>query len=200
MRKLAVIIAAAVLAMALAGCASSGSGSASAASSAASDSSASASAASESSASAESSASVGMANPWSEAIDANAAAEGAGLVKFVVPATVEIDNIVFENPTFKYMENIAQADYANGNATFTIRKGQGVTGTEFTGDYNQYAKTWTQDIEGKEVLCYGNQDGVANLATWEAFDCSYALYCNDAADGSVGIPDAVIASVVAQIA
>lgn len=197
MKKLAIVAVAAVLAMALAGCASGGS---SAASSAASGSSASVSAASESSASAESSASVGMANPWSEAIDANAAAEGAGLVKFIVPSSVDIDNIVFENPTFTYMENVAQADYVNGTADFTIRKGQGVTGVEFHGDYNEYAKTWTQNIEGKEVMCYGNQDGVSNLATWEAFDCSYAIYCHDSEDDTIGIPDAVIAHVVSEIA
>ena len=122
------------------------------------------------------------------------------MVKFVVPSSIEIDYIVFENPTFRYMENIAQADYANDTATFTIRKGQGVTGTEFTGDYNEYAKTWTQNIDGKEVLCHGNRDGISNLATWDAFDCSYALYCNGTTDDTIGIPDAVIAHVVSEIA
>lgn len=139
-------------------------------------------------------------NPWSEAIDANAAAEGAGLVKFVVPSMVEIDNIVFDEPTFRYMENAAQADYVDGTATFTIRKGQGATGVDFHGDYTEYPKTWAQDIEGKQVACYGTQDGVSNLATWEAFDCSYALYCHDTEDETVGIPDAIIASLVVQVA
>ena len=187
MRKLAIVAVAAILAMALAGCASS------------SSSSAASSSASDASSSAESSASVGIPNPWSEAADAAAAAEGAGLNQFTVPESATINDVEFASPTFRYMEGIAQADYEAPAAEFTIRKGKGVEGTEFTGDYNDYPEKTEQDIRGIQVACYGYEADTYNLVTWKADDYSYCMYCNGLGGENFGIPAIMLGELVVAI-
>lgn len=195
MRKLAIVAVAAVLAMALAGCASGGSSSAASGAS----SSAASSAASESSASADSSASVGLANPWSEAADAKAAADGAGLTEFIVPSSMVIGDVEFQPPVFRYMDGVAQADYEGGAVEFAIRKGRGLEGTEFTGDYNDYPEKSEQDIHGIQAACYGYDKDTYNLVTWKADDCSYCMYCNGLGGENFGIPATMLGELIGGI-
>jgi len=183
MNKLAIVVAAAAMVLALAGCASNA---ASGAASSASSSSARA-------------ASVGLANPWTKVATAEEAAKGAGLDGFTVPAEVVIGDVTAKDPAFSCMEGIAQADYSAGAVGFTVRKGKGVSGQAFTGDYNNYAETWVQDVYGTEVECSGKEKGVANLATWQANGFVYALYCIGLSGEDFGIPEAGLADIVVSV-
>ena len=140
-----------------------------------------------------------MANPWNKAATAEEAAKGAGLDGFTVPAELTIGTVEAKDPAFTYMEGIAQAEYNAGAVGFMVRKGKGVNGQEFTGDYNNYAETWVQDAYGTQVECSGKEKGKANLATWQADGYVYALYCVGLGGENYGIPEAELAGIVAAV-
>ena len=43
------------------------------------------------------------------------------------------------------------------------------------GDYNEYANTWTQNIKGLEVTCFGNREGDASKIIWQSGDYCYSI-------------------------
>ena len=143
---------------------------------------------------------MGVPNPWSEAATAQEAGEGAGFADgFTVPEQLPIDGIEWIDVTYKYMAGTAQADYEAGAVAGCVRKGQGVSGQEFTGDYNVYEHTWTVDAGGIEVTCSGHEEGKANLGEWSANGYSYAVYLNGLGGGNVGVTEADMANVVASV-
>lgn len=195
MKKVAALAAVAVLAMVLAGCASSASSSAASGSS----SSGSSEAASASGASS-GEASASIANPWSDAASAQEAGEDAGFADgFTVPEQLPVGDIEWIDVTYKYMAGTAQADYEAGAVAGCVRKGQGVSGQEFTGDYNVYEHTWKVEVDGVEVACSGHEEGKANLGEWSADGYSYAVYLNGLGGENVGVTDADMANVVASV-
>lgn len=182
-KLIAAMAVASVLVLALAGCASSGSGSAASKSASASSASASASAsassasASASSASA-SAASVGMPNPWSDAASAEEAAKGAGLDTFSVPEGIKISLGEVPAATYSYMDGIAQAKIEFPAVEMTIRKGKASAAAEegdISGDYTEYANTWTQNIKGLEITCFGNREGDATKTIFQVDDTCYSI-------------------------
>ena len=199
MKKFAALVAVAVLAMVLAGCASSASSSAASGSSSAGSSEA-ASTSGESSTASSSEASVGMPNPWSDAATAQEAGEGAGFADgFTVPDQLPVGDIEWIDVTYKYMTGMAQADYEAGAVAGCVRKGQGVSGQEFTGDYNVYEHTWTVEADGIEVTCSGHEEGKTNLGEWSADGYSYAVYMEGLGGENVGVTDAEMVNVVASV-
>lgn len=183
MKKILVIATALAMTFALAAC----SGGASSQSSA-SASSASASASSESASASD--ATAGLANPWHDAATADAAAEGAGVDTFQVPAegtTLECGQVFWHN--FQYMEGLAEGDGDFGAAQFVIRKGLKSAEQEIgdgiadvSGDYTVYKFAWDADVDGKQVKCYGNEDGRAMKATWTDGDYSYSIMARGQGD------------------
>jgi hypothetical protein len=118
---------------------------------------------------------VSMANPWSDATTAQAAADGAGVGEFVVPVDAEITLGPLNMVTYRYMKGIAQADVEFPAVSMTIRKGVGSDGDDISGDYNGYANTWTQDIGGIQVKCAGNRKGESTKTTWRNGDAVYSI-------------------------
>lgn len=167
-KRVLVIASALALALALAGCGSASSSSSASASSAAASSASAGSAGSEQSA--------GLANPWHEAASAKEAATGAGVGSFMVPEpdTALACGKVFPW-TFRYMQDIAEADGSAGAATLCVRKGVGIQGGDVSGDYNEYAHNWTQDVYGVQVLCHGNVEGASTKTIWTAGGYSYCV-------------------------
>lgn len=181
-KKLIVVSAiACMLALALAGCASSSSGSSasqSASSSSASASAASAQASASSTSAPASSASVGMANPWRDVETSEAAAEGAGLSIFDVPEGITMSLGKVPAPTYRCMDGIAQATYEFPAVEITIRKGTAAAanGTgDISGDYTEYANTWTQNIKGLNITCFGNREGEATKTIWQVGDNCWSI-------------------------
>ncbi|MBQ9041919.1 MAG: hypothetical protein IJ111_03805 [Eggerthellaceae bacterium] len=214
MKKILVITAALAMTFALAACSggassqSSASASSDASTSSAATSSASASASSESASA--SSATTGLANPWHDAATADAAAEGAGVGSFQVPAegtTLECGQVFWHN--FQYMEGLAEGDGDFGAAQFVIRKGlksveqevgDGIA--DVSGDYTVYKFAWDADVSGKQVKCYGNVEGNAMKATWTDGDYSYSIMARGQGDDeeTFGLSANDLATLVGAIA
>ena len=122
--------------------------------------------------------STGLANPWSEADTPEAAAEGAGVESFLIPEGAEIGLGTVDVTSYRYMDGIAEAVIEYPAAQVTVRKGLASATDEegdISGDYNEYANTWTQNINGIEVTCSGNREGDATKTIWQSGDYLYSI-------------------------
>ena len=119
---------------------------------------------------------LGIANPWHEVTTAEEAAQGAGVGTFAV-----IDGVTLSGGTvgpwhYQYMKNVAQASAELGETDrVLVRKSVGLEGTELSGDYTDYAISWTQNIKGLTVDCSGDEEGKANVVTWAVEDHAYCI-------------------------
>ena len=119
---------------------------------------------------------MGMANPWSSAESADAAAEGAGVSYFLVPANKDYSGSMIYITDFRYMEHLAEADGSAGSAELTIRKGLKQDSTDVSGDYTEYAHEWSFTSEdGFVINCYGNVEGKTMKAIWLSDNFSYSI-------------------------
>ena len=118
----------------------------------------------------------GMANPWTEVETPEEAAEGAGVGYFQVPEEgTETSGGPVNWFCFQYMEGIAEADGAIGAAELTVRKGLKQDSTDVSGDYTEYAYTWTQEADGWQITCFGNEEGRMMKAIWLSDNFSYSI-------------------------
>lgn len=121
---------------------------------------------------------VGMANPWSDVETPSEAAEGAGLDGFSIPEGTEIYLGEVKVSQCRYMEGIAEAVIDYPASQLVIRKGLASAAAEegdISGDYNEYANTWTQNINGIEVTCFGDKEDAAAKTIWQADDMCYSI-------------------------
>lgn len=126
--------------------------------------------------------SSGVANPWSEASSAEEAAEGAGLDMFSVEGG-EISLGKLEVSEYRYMDGIAEARIEFPASEITIRKGRpdmatkenNVADGDISGDYGEYKYSWTQNIKGLEVNCFGNREGEATKTIWALEDSCWSI-------------------------
>ena len=120
---------------------------------------------------------VGMANPWSDVSTLDEAAAGAGLDMFSIPEEAEISLGEVKLSQARYMEGLAEAVVEYPAVEMTIRKGKASIATDgdISGDYNEYANTWTQNIKGLEVTCFGNREGDATKTIWQVDDTCYSI-------------------------
>ena len=122
---------------------------------------------------------VGMVNPWSTADTLDAAAEGAGLEFFSIPEGAEISLGTVELSEARYMDGLAEAVIEFPAVEMTIRKGLSsaadVAEGDISGDYGEYANTWTQNIKGLEVTCFGNREGEATKTIWGVDDTYFSI-------------------------
>ena len=118
-----------------------------------------------------------IANPWSTADTLHAAAEGAGLDGFSIPEEAEISLGAVKLAEARYMEGIAEANVEFPAVEMTIRKGTAAASEDgdISGDYNVYKNTWTQNIKGLEVTCFGNREGEATKTIWQVDDTCYSI-------------------------
>ena len=119
----------------------------------------------------------GIANPWSTADSLKAAAEGAGLDGFSIPEGAEISLGEVALSEARYMEGLAEAVVEYPAVEMTVRKGNASVAEDgdISGDYNEYANTWTQSIDGLEVTCFGNREGEATKTIWQVEDTCYSI-------------------------
>lgn len=105
---------------------------------------------------------------WTDATDAAAAAKGAGFDRFGVIDSFKLGDLEFKDPKLSYSGGVAQAVYETPATMFTIRKADGNHNVPVTdrvlGDFQA---SWTKEIEGIEVNCYGVAKGAATVATWK---------------------------------
>ena len=163
MKRIAMIVTAAVLALALAGCASSAPSSSSASSES------SAMSASEPAVSSSSSASSQSAAPinWTKVKSAEEAAKGAQIDKFGVMDKITANDTEFKDPAFAYADGVAQALYETGAMAIDVRKADGSHITPLSDrDKAEFAQTWTKSYEDLDVTLYGPATGAATVFSW----------------------------------
>ena len=128
---------------------------------------------------------TGIANPWSTADSLEAAAEGAGLDGFSIPEGAEISLGEVKLTEARYMDGMAEATVEYPAVEMTIRKGRAdlamvpedtqASCGDISGDYGEYANTWTQNIKGLEVQCFGNREGEATKTVWQVEDTCWSI-------------------------
>jgi len=157
-----------------------------------------------------SSASAGMANPWQDAKDAAAAADGAGVGTFTLPeAGMQIDGGPVDLTEFRYMDLLAEADGYVGAAELTVRKGvknpdhdPAYDTADVSGDYTEYAHKWEIEAMDWQVKCFGNEEGKTMKAIWQSDNFSYSILVRGQGDihDTYGLGNDDIAALVGAIA
>ena len=150
-----------------------------------------------------------MANPWTDADSAKAAADGAGVGYFTLPeAGMEIDGGPIGWDTYRYMDLLAEANGYVGAAELTVRKGVnrpdhdvGYDTSDVSGDYTAYAHAWTIEAMGWQVRCFGSEEGRAMKAIWSSDNFSYCILVRGQGDmrDACGLGSDDIAALVGAI-
>ena len=136
---------------------------------------------------------VGMPNPWHDAESAEEAAAGAGLDGFNLVEDLDIGVGKEFERTYRYMDGLVEVRLEYPASAVTIRKGTAAEDGDISGDYNEYAHTWTQNIKGLEVTCFGNRDGEATKTIWSVEGMCYSIVAQGlGGDDDFGLqPDAL---------
>lgn len=133
---------------------------------------------------------AGMANPWHDAADADEAAKGAGINFFSFEEGMMLTVGSTDYCNYRYMEGIVELEMPVGATSIIIRKGLNdmATDGDISGDYNEYAYNWEQNIKGLVVKCYGNREGEAMKVIWQLEDYSYSIIGRgEGGDGDWGL-------------
>jgi len=147
---------------------------------------------------------TGMPNPWTDVATPEEAAAGAGIDSFNVPTEGKIQDMeIVGAPVFRCMDGIAEADYEFGAASLCVRKGLATAAAEpddISGVYEDYAKSWTIDVNGVPVTCKGNVDGQAILTLWTDAEYAYSLFAQGlGGDENFGLKDATVTELATML-
>ena len=118
---------------------------------------------------------TGLANPWSDVASAEEAAKGAGIDSFVIAEDPGLDLGQLFERTYRCMDGIAEARLEYPASALTVRKGNYAEEDDISGDYTEYANTWTQDVNGIEVTCFGNREGDATKSIWTVDNMHFSI-------------------------
>jgi len=118
---------------------------------------------------------TGLANPWSDVESAEEAAKGAGIDSFVIAEDPGLDLGQLFERTYRCMDGIAEARLEFPASALTVRKGTNAEEGDISGDYTEYANTWTQDVNGIEVTCFGNREGDAAKSIWSVDNMYFSI-------------------------
>lgn len=118
---------------------------------------------------------TGLANPWSDVESAEEAAKGAGIDSFVIAEDPGLDLGQLFERTYRCMDGIAEARLEFPASALTVRKGTIAEEGDISGDYTEYANTWTQDVNGIEVTCFGNREGDATKSIWTVDNMYFSI-------------------------
>lgn len=153
--------------------------------------------------------SVGMANPWSDVDSPQAAADGAGVGSFEVPADgTELKGGAIRWDVYRCMQLLAEAKGSVGSADLTVRKGVknpaeevSYDTSDVSGDYNQYKESWTVQAGDWTVNCFGNEKGKTMKALWTSDNFSYSINVTGQGDDSdtYGLVDDDIIAIVNDV-
>ena len=118
---------------------------------------------------------TGVGNPWSDVESAEEAAKGAGIDSFVIADNPGLDLGQLFEKTYRCMDGIAEARLEYPASALTVRKGTYAEEGDISGDYTEYANTWTQDVNGIEVTCFGNREGDAAKSIWTVDNMYFSI-------------------------
>jgi hypothetical protein len=151
-----------------------------------------------------------MANPWTQADTAQAAADGAGVGYFNLPenGTVLKEGGPVDFTGFQYTKLLAEADGYAGTAELVVRKGVKRPAEEVSydtadvsGDLTEYTCSWDMEAAGWQVHCFGNEDGRAMKAIWASDNFSFSIMVRGQGDiaDTYGLSGDDIATLVGAI-
>ena len=118
---------------------------------------------------------TGVGNPWSDVESAEEAAKGAGIDSFVIADNPGLDLGQLFEKTYRCMDGIAEARLEYPASALTVRKGTYAEEGDISGDHTEYANTWTQDVNGIEVTCFGNREGDAAKSIWTVDNMYFSI-------------------------
>ena len=146
--------------------------------------------------------SAGMVNPWSDVDTAEAAADGAGVGYFQLPAeNYETSGGPVNWVHFSYMKGLAQANGYVGTAELLVRKGLKQDSEDVSGDYTEYTCKWTLELDGTQINCFGNEEGKTMKAIWLSDNFSYCFLVRGQGDihDTYGIDKEATLALVSEI-
>jgi len=143
---------------------------------------------------------TGLANPWSDVGSAEEAAKGAGIDSFVIAEDPGLDLGELFERTYRCMDGIAEARLEYPASALTVRKGTIAEEGDISGDYTEYANTWTQDVNGIEVTCFGNREGDAAKSIWTVDNMYFSIVAEGlGGDQDFGLNAERLAAMVSSI-
>ena len=146
------------------------------------------------------SADAGTTTSWTTAASAEEAAKAAGLTLFGVPATLELNDMSYANPTFAQAGGVAQATYETGATQLVLRKGaSGHTAAMSDRAATEFASTWQQDVDGIAVTLLGAQQGQATVLTWTDGGAEYGVTWQGLGGDEMAMSDDQVATVVRAV-
>ena len=139
---------------------------------------------------------IGMANPFSAASSAEEAAQGAGLEYFILPEVFACFADGHDEPSFRFMDGMAEAQFNGSGSSLLLRKGIGTD--DISGDWNLYPEEWDIVWKGLTIHCRGEQDSV-RTAWWTFGDHTFSLSFNIDDSALPGLTGDEVTSLVNQI-
>ena len=145
---------------------------------------------------------AGVPNPWQTADTLEEAAKGGGLDFFEYdPVTLSLGEVKPEE--YRYSPGIVDIYAPVAAVDLTIRKGLKsalVEKDDISGDYGEYKYSWTQNIKGLEVKCFGNRKGEATKTIWNVGDSYFAILARGAGgDDDFGLSADDLSSLINSI-
>ncbi len=143
-------------------------------------------------------------NNWTEASTAEEAAKGAGFDSMAEMNGVKIslgEIGTMGDVKYRYMDGIVQAFFSGGAVEMSVVKGRVPAGDgDVSFDDTAYAYTWTQDVDGQEVQCFGNREGDATKTIWTDGEYNYAVLAYGAGgDDDYGLRSEDVAIMVKEL-
>lgn len=111
---------------------------------------------------------------WQSAASAEEAAAAVGMDTFEVPNGVTIGLGEIQVESYHYQDNVVMANIPFPAVQMYVIKGT-PDREDVSEDYAEYVNTWTQDVDGQEVTCFGNREGEATKTIWTTDAASYAV-------------------------
>ena len=122
---------------------------------------------------------------WTSAANGDEAAHAAGLDKFGIMGTINLDGTEFTNPSFGHAPGIVQGAYTTGDVTLVVRKANAENaGSISDRAESEFAQKWNKSIEGLDVASWGPAKGAATVITWKDGDYTYGVTYRTANDSN----------------
>ncbi|MDO4404968.1 MAG: hypothetical protein Q4C09_08025 [Atopobiaceae bacterium] len=114
---------------------------------------------------------------WTKVETTEEAAKAAGFESFTLPdpMTTELDNGPMGQWDIKCGDHMIEAKGYTGAAELVVRKSVYAGDGDNSGVETTYEHSWTRDINGLEVHCYGNKEGRATKTTWVDGNYMYSI-------------------------
>ena len=137
-------------------------------------------------------------DPWEKVSSAAEAAKGAGNMEdFEVPQQLKINDLTFSDPTFSYLDGVAQATYESGAIGIYVRKASGIYGGPMTDrDLESFPQHWTQQVgdDADDVVeCYGMEKDSAIVIQWGDTEEFYTVTSQGLGGEEYGMDAATVA-------